>query len=148
MKVKDVMHHVTKLQFNTTVADTAIVMDHKIIGSVLVEENNKVIGMVTERDILRKVVAKRKDPEKVIIKDIMNAPLITADSDISIEEASSIIANNKIRRLIITEKDKIVGIVTASTIAKNIGLITVKKILEMSSSEHFRPDYDKPTHKY
>ncbi|MEW6087766.1 MAG: CBS domain-containing protein [bacterium] len=141
MKVKEIMHNVTKLPLNTNVTEAAIVMDQKAIGSVLVEENNNVVGMVTERDILRKVVAKKLNADKVTIKQIMNAPLITVDSETSILDASGILAGKKIRRLVITEKDKIVGIVTANDIAKNLGFVIGQRVVNISKSSGFRPNY-------
>lgn len=141
MKVKEIMKNVTKLSFNTTIAEAAGVMDQKAIGSILVEEKNKVIGMVTERDILRKVVAKRLNTDRLTIKEIMNAPLITIDAETNIMDASNIIATKNIRRLILTEKDEIVGIVTASDIAKNLKFVIAKKVIDISSSGgHFRSD--------
>ncbi|MBI5206628.1 MAG: CBS domain-containing protein [Candidatus Firestonebacteria bacterium] len=144
MKVEEIMHVVTKLPYDTSVTEAANVMDQKVIGSILVEENGKVIGIVTERDILRKIVAKRQNADKLTIKEIMNAPLITVEADTDIYDASKIIANNNIRRLIITEKDKIVGIVTASNIAKNLRYVIGKKVVSISGSKHFRPNYEKP----
>ncbi len=142
MKVKEIMKDVTKLPSNTAVADAAGVMDQKVIGSVLVEEKGKVIGMVTERDILRKVVAKRLNADRVTIKDIMNAPLITVDSETDILDASNILAAKKIRRLILTEKDTIIGIITANDIAKNLKFVIAKRVVDISSTgSHFRPNY-------
>jgi CBS domain-containing protein len=142
MKVKEIMKNVTKLPFNTTIAAAAGVMDQKLIGSVLVEEKGKVVGMVTERDILRKVVAKRLNAERTTIKDIMNAPLITIDAETDILDASNIIATRNIRRLILTEKNEIVGIVTASDIAKNLKFVIAKKVVDISSTGgHFRSNY-------
>lgn len=142
MKVKEIMKSVTKLSFNTTVAEAASVMDQKVIGSVLVEEKGKVTGMVTERDILRKVVAKRLNADRTTIKDIMNAPLITVDSETDILDASNIIATKNIRRLILTEKGEIVGIVTANDIAKNLKFVIAKKVVDISNTGgHFRPNY-------
>ncbi|MDD5773579.1 MAG: CBS domain-containing protein [bacterium] len=142
MKVKEIMKDVTKLPSNTVIADAAGIMDQKVIGSVLVEEKGKVTGMVTERDILRKVVAKRLNADRVTIKDIMNAPLITVDSETDILDASNILAAKKIRRLVLTENNKIVGIITANDIAKNLKFVIAKKVVDISSTgSHFRPNY-------
>ncbi len=53
MILKDIMHTVTKIPYNSSISDAARIMDEKSIGSVLVEERNEVIGIATERDILR-----------------------------------------------------------------------------------------------
>lgn len=142
MNLKEIMKSVNKLPSNTTIAQAAEIMDQKVIGSALVEEKGKVIGMVTERDILRKVVAKRLNVDKTTIKDIMNAPLITIDCETDILDASNILATKNIRRLILTENGTIVGIVTSNDIAKNLKFVVAKKVVDISSSGgHFRPSY-------
>jgi len=143
MKVKEAMHNVTKVLSNTTIAEAASIMDRKLIGSVLVEEGGNVIGMMTERDILRKIVAKGKNPEEVTIKEIMNTPLITIDANSSLEEASDVMAKHGIRRLIITENDAIVGIITARGIAKNMRYALGKRVLKNYDTNHYRPSYGK-----
>ena len=65
MKVKEIMHSVTKVPPYSTISQAARIMDEKIIGSVLVEENKKVVGIMTERDILRKIVAKGRNSRAV-----------------------------------------------------------------------------------
>ena len=144
MNVKEAMHNITKLDADTLISEAAKIMDRKSIGSVLVEENNKVVGIMTERDILRKIVAKGIDPNKTTAREIMNSPLITADADTSIEEASDIMAKHGIRRLVIMEDNKIAGIITVRAIAENVRYSIGKRILEDKESEHYRPSYGKP----
>ena len=144
MNVKEIMHNITKLDADTLISEAAKIMDRKSIGSVLVEENNKVVGIMTERDILRKIVAKGIDPNKTTVREIMNSPLITADADTSIEEASDIMAKHGIRRLVVTEDNKIAGIITVRAIAENVRYSIGKRILEDKESEHYRPSYGKP----
>jgi CBS domain-containing protein len=138
------MHNVTKISSDTTIAEAARIMDQKVIGSVLVEENGNVIGVMTERDILRKIVAKGKNPEETTVKEIMNTPLITIDANSSLEEASNVMTKHEIRRLIITENDAIVGIITARGIAKNMRYSLGKRVLKNYKTEHYRPSYGKP----
>lgn len=136
MLVKEIMHNITKLSFDTTISEAAELMDQKSIGSVLIEEDNKIIGIMTERDILRKIVAKGVNPDELRVKDVMNYPLITIDVNEHILEASKKLDKHNIRRLIITEKGEIVGKVTANSISRNL-----KYILASKSPIYTRPEY-------
>ena len=136
MKVKEIMHPATKVPSDTTISEAARIMDQKLIGSVLIEENNKTIGIMTERDILRKIVAKGINPDKTKVKHIMSYPIITIDINEDVMEASKKMDQNRIRRLVVTEKGKIIGKVTVNSIARNF-----KYALARSMSAYTRPDY-------
>ncbi len=140
MRVKEIMHGVTKVPFGTTVSGAAKLMDKKEIGSVLVEDETRIIGIMTERDILRKVVAKGKNPEEVKVEDIMSYPIITIDADEDIIEASRKIEEHKIRRLIVIKNGEIAGIVTVNSIAKNIKYILARGSF-IAHEEYTRPEY-------
>jgi len=99
MQVKEIMHNVTKVSPDKNISETARIMDKKVIGSVLIEENGKIVGIMTERDILRKVVAKGKNPDEVKVKDIMSYPIVTIDANDDITEASRKIEQHKISKL-------------------------------------------------
>ena len=136
MKVKDIMHHVDKVESITKVSQAARIMDQKLIGSILVEERGNVIGILTERDILRKVVAKGKDPNTLTAREIMNSPLITIDLNEDIVEASRIMDEKRIRRIIVTEKGRIVGKVTANSISRSL-----KYLIAAHEPIYTRPEY-------
>lgn len=136
MKVNEIMHATTKISQDTTISEAARIMDHKLIGSVLIEENSKIIGIVTERDILRKVVAKGKNAETTMVKDVMSYPLVTIDANEDALEASRIMDEKRIRRLVVTENGKVVGKVTANSISRNL-----KYLLSRRSEVYVRPEY-------
>ncbi|MBI2523585.1 CBS domain-containing protein [Candidatus Woesearchaeota archaeon] len=127
MRVKEIMHHVVKIPFWSSVSEAARIMDEKSIGSVLIEENGRVIGIMTEKDILRKIVAKGKNPDKVKVKDIMNDPVITIDANEDILEASKIMDEKRIRRLIVVENGQIAGKITANSISRNLKYMIVRE---------------------
>ena len=127
MRVKEIMHHVVKISFWSSVSEAARLMDERSIGSVLIEENGRVIGIMTERDILRKIVAKGKNPDKVKVKEIMNDPVITIDANEDILEASKIMDEKKIRRLVVVENGQIVGKITANSISRNLKYMIVRE---------------------
>lgn len=142
MNIKDIMHSPTRVRSNTPIEEATKLMDQKGIGSVLVEENGNIIGMMTERDILKKVVAAGRKCGETIVKDIMNSPLITLDINAGIEEASNLMAVHHIRRLVITEKDEIVGIVTARDLAKMLRYSLGRSIKDLDFTHH-KPDYNR-----
>ncbi|HID42210.1 MAG TPA: CBS domain-containing protein [Archaeoglobaceae archaeon] len=86
------------------------------VGSIVVIEDHKALGIVTERDILVKVVAKNKVPSKVKLEDIMSYPLITVTPNTSIREASEIMKKKNIRRLPVVENGDLAGIITDNDI--------------------------------
>ena len=140
MKVKDIMHNVTKIPFDMNISEAARIMDQKSIGSVLIEENDEIIGIMTERDILRKVVAKGKNPDKLRVKEIMSHPLITIGANEDIVEASKKMDQHRIRRLVVTENGKIIGKVTANSIARNLKYALARYSLH-TKNEYTRPEY-------
>ena len=136
MLVNDIMHNATKISSDTTVSEAAAMMDQKSIGSVLVEKNNKIIGIMTERDILKKIVAKGENSDVLRVKDIMSYPIITIEANEDIEAASRKMCHNKIRRLVVTENNEIIGKITANSISRSIKYLSVR-----DSPVYTRPEY-------
>jgi len=87
------------------------------VGSVLVYIVGEPIGIVTERDIVRKIVAAGFDCSKVRIADIMSSPIISIPPDATVEQASELMSTYKIRRLPVIQEGKVVGIIAANDIA-------------------------------
>ena len=111
---------------NPSALDVAKLMAKHRIGSVLVIEggNKKPVGIVTERDIIKKVSAQNKRADQVAVRHIMSSPLVTVKSIDSIDTAAEIIAENKVKRLVVLEQDGLmVGILSISDIAKKLAKI-------------------------
>jgi len=92
------------------------IMDENNIGVLPVVENDKPIGVITERDILRRVLAKEIDIDKKTVGDIMTKDPITIEYNASILEATRLMSENNFRRLLVVKKGKLVGIVTAKDV--------------------------------
>jgi len=125
--VKDVMHGVTTIDSEASVAEAGRVMTAKEIGSILVAKNGEPIGMLTERDILRKVVAAGLDPATTKVSQVMSAPLITIPSTTGLDVAGKKMIDKKIRRLLVTENEKIIGIVTARDMVRGMAVKIVSE---------------------
>ncbi|HIP25106.1 MAG TPA: CBS domain-containing protein [Archaeoglobus profundus] len=116
--VKEVMtREVCTAGKDETLLDASRKMLEFGVGSVIIVENGKPIGIVTERDIIEKVVSKNKIPSKVKLKDIMSTPLITIKPTASLRNAADIMRKKGIRRLpVIDDNGNLVGIITDSDI--------------------------------
>lgn len=100
---------------NVTLKEACQVMSKLRIGSLIIYEEGKILGIVTDSDIL-KAIAINKDPEQTTLEEIMTRNVITITPDSSLEEAVSLMIKHKIKRLPVVEDNKLVGIVTASDI--------------------------------
>jgi CBS domain-containing protein len=108
---------------DTFVAEAAKVMRNKDISSVLVssKNSNEAVGIVTERDILYRVVAENKGPFKVMLKDIMSSPLISISEEESVKDAVLLMRRKHIRRLAVKNGEgKITGTITLMSIVGNV----------------------------
>ncbi len=118
MKVKEIMHGVTVVEPDTSIHEIARIMRNKNIGSVLVKISEIDWGIVTERDIITKVVARGINPKEVKAKDIMTELVVTIDAEAPISKASELLNIHHVRRLPVMKDGEIIGMVTARDVAK------------------------------
>ncbi len=95
----------------STVADAARLMRKDRIGSAIVTANDKPVGILTERDILYKIVAAGRDPRKTKVSEVMSSPIQTVQSDSKAGEALAKMSKLEIRRLAVMRDGKILGLV-------------------------------------
>ncbi len=88
------------------------------IGSVIVVSSGRPVGIITETNVLRRVVESRMDPATVWAKDIMTSPLITIESNAAVEEAAKVMADRKINRIPVIDGSKLVGLISSTDIVK------------------------------
>lgn len=119
-KVKDVMTKtVITIESNKTVIEAAVLMTENDVGNLIVMDDNVPKGIVTERDFVRRVLAKDK-PSKTRIFDVMSTPLKVIDPDAPLKEAARRMVRKKIRRLAVIKDNKLVGIITATDFARHL----------------------------
>lgn len=118
---------------SVSIADAARTMREIGVSSILVStrSTSKPIGIVTERDILYRVVAENRDAFKTALKEIMSFPLVTIDETALVKEAVAIMRENAIRRIPITKEGNVIGMLTLKSIvgdshAKSIELVDVE----------------------
>jgi len=120
------MHNTTVVGGTGSVLDAAKVMSGKNIGSVLVR-GEQGLGMLTERDILKKVVACNRIPGDVGVSEVMTSLNHTIDVDSDVVDASRVFGEHHVRRLPVTEKNAIVGIITTRDVAMSVGINKLKQ---------------------
>lgn len=113
MKTKPVM-----VQPFTTVLEAARVMKDHEIGNVIIAEITHPIGILTESDIIKKVVCEGKNASDIQVEEVMSSPIIVAEPYISLQEALKIMGKCNIRRLPIVENNELVGIITQRDISR------------------------------
>lgn len=107
---------VKRVSKDLTVRKAIKMMDEANIGVLPVVENDKPIGIVTERDILRRVVAKNIDLDNTDVEAIMTKNPVTINHDASILEATRLMSENNFRRLLVVKGGKLIGVVTAKDV--------------------------------
>ena len=116
--VKDVMRkNVISIDSDMTVKDAAIMMDDANVGCVVITRGNAPIGILTERDFVKRIVSEERELSTPLA-DVMSFPLITVDSGETVWEAAEIMKKNKIHKAPVEDQGKLVGIITATDIVK------------------------------
>jgi CBS domain-containing protein len=94
------------------VSKIASLMVNCNIGAVIIMRDNEPLGIVTERDLIRKVIYAGRDPREIVAQEVMTAPLITISHDRNIDEALEIMHRNHVRRLVVLKGESAVGLLT------------------------------------
>lgn len=124
--VADIMSSpVVTVDIQTTAKDAANIMVQNRIGSILVTEKGRAIGIVTERDMLERVLALGKDPLSVSVNEIMSRPIVSINKQAPILEAIRMMRRHNVRRLPVMENHKLAGLVTERDIIKAVALASL-----------------------
>ena len=119
MKIKDlILNPVFTIGDDATIKDAVKIFDEKKCNTLVVTRNNKPVGLITERDILKKVILFYSNPQKIKAKQIMSKPLYFGTPDMELSEAAKIMLYKKIDSLPILFKEKIIGIVYLSDVVR------------------------------
>ncbi len=128
MKVKQIMTtDVSTVTPNDTITKAASIMNQLNVGSVPVIDGNRVVGIVTDRDITLRGVAKSGNPNQKI-SEVMTTDVKYATPDMDVHAVADLMAENQVRRLPVIDNDKLVGIVA-------IGDLAVENIFENEAGE-------------
>ncbi len=127
--VRDVMSKDVKVvRSDTTVKEVVATMNKFNIGSIIVMQSDKPVGIITERDVLRRIIELSLAPETQTARYVMTSPITTINETASIEEAAKLMAKKKIKRLPVMNSGKLVGILTYTDIVFKVP--TLLSVLE------------------
>lgn len=120
LKVKEIMSpNPLTIQADATVMQAARAMEKHDSSCVFVKSKGKIVGVITERDITRRVVGKGAPPKTTKVKSVMTSRIVVTPPDTSIEEALKVMTTNKLRRLpVVDKKGDMVGLVSTADVAK------------------------------
>ncbi len=125
--------NVCEINGKATVAEAAKVMAYHNISSIVVMQGDELVGIFTERDILKRVIALEKVPHHIKVEDVMSSPVVSISTDCSVLSASNLMEKYNIRRLVVTEDKKLFGIITQTDI-----FMAIKNKLQKQEEENLR----------
>ncbi len=138
MKVRNVMNKgVEWVEPSTPISVLAETMKKEDIGAIPVSENDKLIGMVTERDIILRAVANGKSMSKIKARDVMTKGIVYCRDSEELDDALRIMEEKKIRRLPVIKKDKrMVGMLSTGDIASAAAHELAGEVIAAVSADH------------
>jgi len=134
--VRDIMSKdVRVVRPDTSIKEVVATMNKFDIGSIIIVQGDRPVGIITERDILRRLVEPCLAPETLTARQIMTSPVLTINETANIEETAKLMARKRVKKLPVMNNDKIVGMITYTDIVAKVP--TLLSILE----ELLRPQH-------
>ena len=141
--VRDFMTtNVITIDVQGTVLEAAKLMHQQDVGDLVVMEGVVAKGIVTERDLVRRVMAQKK-PLDTKVSEVMSDPLITIEEDSSIRDAARKMVKYKIRRLPVTKKNELVGIIATSDFARHLSKKSFSEVMLAAMSRYPLADHSR-----
>jgi len=135
LKLEDVMvEDVITVEETTTVKKAVELMNKHEIGCLIVMKRRKPAGIVTERDMLNRILLKSKNPEKIKVNEIMSKPLRVGKPQMDIEDAAKLMFKRNIKKLPVTDNDHLVGLVTLTDLVRSEQVIKMLKELPVKET--------------
>lgn len=142
--VKDVLkekgNDIWSIAPDASVFDAIDLMARKEVGALLVIEEGKPVGIVSERDYTRKVILKGKSSKDTLIKVIMTSPVICAEADQGVKKCMALMTSKNIRHLPVLEDGELIGVVSLSDLVKTIIAEQESKIRGLEGYFLYRSD--------
>lgn len=118
--VRQIMRTIVSIDSKAKAKDAARLMVEKGIGSLIANRDGLPFGIVTERDLMEKIVAKGLDASKVMVGEIMVAPLATIDASANLIDAARRMVEKQVKRLVVTDHERIIGIVSQTDLVHSL----------------------------
>lgn len=133
---RDVMSkNVEVIRENETVTQVAKRLARSGVGAMPICDGDRLQGMITDRDIVTKVIAEGKDPERVTARDLETGKPVTVRADDSIEDACRMMADHQLRRLPVIEDHRLVGMLSQADLAKALPKDKAGELIAAISSD-------------
>ena len=121
ISVENVMTPAVKtIERHASVLEATRVMEDMLLGALVVVERSRAVGIITERDVIHRVVNTCVDPKRTAVEEVMSSPLITISPDASIERAAQVMIDRRIKKLPVLRQGRLVGIITATDIVREV----------------------------
>lgn len=122
--VKDVMsQNVVVIDCSASVKQAAEFMDKYNIGCLIIIEEGKPVGIVTERDMLKRVLLRFKDPQATRVREVMSEPLISSNPQTGMREAIGLMNERRIKRLPVVDENGLVGLLSMTDIVRSVAFL-------------------------
>jgi len=119
MSVRDIMSvNVVTMPPEASILEVSRLMAKLDLGSIVIIDKERPVGIITEADIVRRVISKELDAKTTKAKDIMSSPLFNVTPDTQLTSAMRIMARNNIRRVVVLKKESLAGIITSRDILR------------------------------
>ncbi len=119
LKARDIMTtDVVSVSEGSSIVEAAQKMKRADVGSLPVEENDRIVGIVTDRDIVLRNVADEHDPNRETCGEIMSTDVVAVDPEMSVEEVSRLMSSHQIKRIPVVENDRVVGMISLKDISQ------------------------------
>jgi CBS domain-containing protein len=130
-QIRDLMtENPSSCERGTPVAEAAKVMAREDVGSVPVVEGGKLVGVVTDRDLVVRVLAEGHDPQSTTVGEVASSELVTLSPDDGLDQALQLLARHQVRRLPVVEGERLVGIVAQADIARHADEVQTGEVVE------------------
>lgn len=103
---------------DSSVMNAVNIMNSHEIGCLVVTRRGRAVGIVTERDLLNRVIAKSRNAKRTLVREIMTKPLIAGRPDMELEDATRMMFDRKIKKLPVVEDGKLLGLMTLTDVAR------------------------------
>ena len=114
MFVRDIMSvNVVTMPPDATVFEVAESMNKMDIGSIIITEQDRPLGIITESDIVRRVIAEKREPQNTVAREVMTSPIIHVEPGTALTEAMRVMAKSNIRRVAVLKNNSLAGIITS-----------------------------------
>ncbi|MGH3092354.1 MAG: CBS domain-containing protein [Gaiellaceae bacterium] len=130
-QIRDLMtENPSSCERGTPVAEAAKVMARENVGSVPVVEGGKLVGVVTDRDLVVRLLAEGRDPQSTTVGEIASSEPVTLSPDDGLDQALQLLARHQVRRLPVVEGERLVGIVAQADIARHADEVQTGEVVE------------------